>query len=117
MISATIPVNLILGALAVSVATTALSVNAETNAEPFVMVAAAIRAGAEACNTYSATDLDELRDQQRLTATLMGMDAKVFDQIFEARYTVMRTMLSAATAAELSEVCEDMESFPIDQWR
>lgn len=85
--------------------------------ESFVKIAATLRAGAEVCNTYTLTELDELREQQRKTVAEMGMPSDQFDKIFETRYQDTHVMLAAATQTEMDEVCEDMERFPIDEWR
>ena len=74
-------------------------------------------AGAEACNTYTLIELDELREQQRETVAEMRMRAGQFDKIFEARYKDTHAMLEKATQAEMDEICDDMERFPIDEWR
>lgn len=85
--------------------------------ESFVKIAATLRAGAETCNTYTLVELDELREQQRKTVVEMGMHPDRFDEIFKARYQDTLAMLAETTQAEMDEICEDMEHFPIDQWR
>src|SRR5690606_4999557 len=89
----------------------------KTGTESFVKVAATLRAGAEVCNTYTRAELDELREQQRKTVAEMGMHPERFDEVFESRYQEARAMLAETTQSEMNEICEDVEGFPIDQWR
>lgn len=89
----------------------------DSGIESFIKIAATIRAGAEVCNTYTMIELDELREQQRKTVAEMGMGPERFDDIFETRYQDTHAMLAKATQSEMDEICEDMESFPIDEWR
>ena len=95
----------------------ATSTHDSSGAESFVIIAATLRAGAEACNTYTLAELDELREQQRKTVVEMGLHPNRFDEIFNTRYQDTHAMLAETTQTEMDEICEDMERFPIDQWR
>lgn len=104
-------------AILVGLATSAAPAHADDGVESFVQFAATLHAGATFCSTYPSAKLDELRAQQRSAVAKMGMDGRQFDAIFEARYVEISNMLSTTTPAEKAEVCEDMENFPIEEWR
>lgn len=110
-------IALLLGMGILSTSIHATSVYDDSGIESFVKIAATLRAGAEVCHTYTPSELDELREQQRKTSEGMGMRPEQFDTIFEARYKDTHAMLANATQAEMDEVCEDMRRFPIDEWR
>lgn len=95
----------------------ALNAQADTSTERFVQIAATLRAGAEVCNNHTTEKLDELRAQQQAAVSELGMSAQQFDKVFTARLTEMRSMLAQATPDEITEVCEDLDNFPIEQWR
>lgn len=108
---------LLFGISVFSASTYAESTPHESGTESFVKIAATIRAGAEACNTHTRAELNELREQQQKTVSGMGMLPDQFDEIFEARYKDTHAMLAEATQTEMDEICEDMERFPIEEWR
>lgn len=110
-------ITLLIGTSILSASCHATSTHDSTGTENFVKIAATLRAGAEVCNTYTLAELDELREQQRKTVAEMGMHTDRFDEVFESRYQDTHTMLAETTQSEMDEICEDMESFPIDQWR
>lgn len=109
--------HIVQAAVIIGLATLANPAHADDGIEVFVQFAATLHAGATFCSTYSSAELDELRAQQRSAVAEMGMDGRQFDEVFEARYVEISNMLSTATPAEKAEVCEDMESFPIEKWR
>lgn len=108
---------LLIGISILSASGHATSTDDSSGTENFVKIAATLRAGAEACNTYTLIELDELREQQRKTVIDMGMHPDRFDEVFKTRYQDTQAMLAKSTQAEMDEICEDLERFPVDQWR
>ena len=110
-------ITLLIGTSIFSASCHATPIHDSSGTENFVKIAATLRAGAELCNAYTLAELDELRQQQRKTAAEMGMLPDRFDEVFESRYQDTRAMLANTTQSEMDEICEDIDGFPIDQWR
>src|SRR5690625_748062 len=89
----------------------------QAEAESFIHIGALLRAGAEACNTHTSHELDELRDQQRSAVADIGVNADDFDDIFDASYAKAKAMLTTLNQTEAAELCKELEEMPITKWR
>ena len=99
--------------LVIGLITTPFAVLADIDGEHFAHTAAMLRAGAETCDAYSASELNDLRDHQRSTIADLGVSPDEFDRLFDVSYPKAQGILTTLSPAEIAEICEELEETPI----
>lgn len=99
--------------LAIGLVLTPFSVRAHPHAQQLVHAGATMQAVAEACDHYSADELEGIRAQQRAATAAMGVSGEQFDEMFDAGYKAARTKIAAASPAERSQMCEKMKKMSL----
>lgn len=102
--------------LLIGIITTSFPALSHNGEQQFVHVSAMLRAGAELCNAYSASELNDLQDHQRSTSSTMGISPAEFDEMFGVSYANARHILAELSPAEKAEICQELDETPITEW-
>ncbi|WP_258130010.1 hypothetical protein [Achromobacter anxifer] len=69
-----------------------------------------MHAAAEYCNAYTATQLDQMKQQQKTAAGAQGLSAADFDSAFTQSYTATKGQLGSLSAADKEKTCAQLKA-------
>lgn len=67
-----------------------------------------MHAAAEACGTYSSSELSEMKSQQQVAMKEMGVTEADFNTAFDSGYSQGKQQIDGATADQKKEMCEEL---------
>lgn len=69
-----------------------------------------MHAAAEYCNAYTAAQLDQMKQQQKVAAGAQGLSATDFDSAFTQSYTETKGQLGKLSAADKEKTCAQLKA-------
>ena len=83
---------------------------AQQNSAALVGFSGQMHAAAEFCGDYTATQLDEMKAQQKAASAGMGVASAEFDTVFSSAYDGAKKKLAQLSAAEKEKTCAELKA-------